>query len=300
MNGNPRDGIVALATGRSARLLTVGSLALAAGSCAFLAVALLPAQASAQAKLEARYRVTLAGLPIGSGGWTVDVSGKRYAMEANGQTSGLASVFASGSGVAAARGVVNGNRLMPNAFSLSIKTRNNLDRIRVALAGGTVKSLSIEPPLKPSPNREPLTDAHKRGVLDPISAGVLPSVGRDGVAPEVCRGTLPVFDGKQRFDLELSFKRMENVKSERGYSGPVVVCAVKYTPLGGFYHGRSTTRFLRETRDIEVWYAPIAGTPLVAAYRVALPTFFGAAVLQATHFETTDSRRAEGGEADSR
>jgi hypothetical protein len=264
-------------------------------------VAMLSATAAtAQTRLEARYRVTLAGLQIGNGGWTVDLSGNRYSMEASGQTSGLVSMFAGGSAAASVRGAVNGSRLIPSDFNLNIKSRRNLDQIRMGLAGGAVKNLSVDPPPKPSEDREPLTDAHKRGVLDPISAGLIPFSSPNGVGPEVCKRTFAVFDGRQRFDLALSFKRMEKVKAEQGYAGPAVVCAVQYTPIGGFYHGRSGTKFLRESRDIEVWYAPMAGTPFVAAYRINIPTLLGTAVLQATRFETANSDRADRAGAQSR
>jgi hypothetical protein len=41
---------------------------------------------------------------------------------------------------------------------------------------------------------------------------------------EACQHTLPIFDGHQRYDLKLAFKRMDQVTAEKGYSGPVVVC----------------------------------------------------------------------------
>jgi hypothetical protein len=38
----------------------------------------------------------------------------------------------------------------------------------------------------------------------------------------VCRHTLAIFDGRMRYDLQLAFKRMDTVKAEKGYAGPVV------------------------------------------------------------------------------
>ena len=37
-----------------------------------------------------------------------------------------------------------------------------------------------------------------------------------------------------RYDLQLAFKRMDKVKAEKGYQGPVVVCAVYFTPIAGY------------------------------------------------------------------
>jgi hypothetical protein len=252
--------------------------------------------ASAQGRLEAHYRATLAGLPIGNGAWTIDFTDDRYTMAASGQVSGLASVFAGGSGTAAVRGAINGVRVAPSSYALDIRTRGKADEVRIALSSAAVQSVSVEPPVKPSPTRAPLTEAHKRGVIDPISAGLVP-VGSGGPGPDACRRTVPVFDGRQRYDLALSFKRMETVKAERGYEGPAVVCAVAYRPLGGHDTERFATKFLRESKDIEIWYAPVGDTRFLAAYRISLPTAFGPAVLQATRFVTSAraARPANGG-----
>ena len=102
--------------------------------------------------------------------------------------------------------------------------------------------------------------------------------------PEACQRTNHVFDGRQRYDLVMSFKRMDRVRAEKGYQGPVVVCAVHYEPIAGHRSGRSAIRFLRDTRDIEIWLAPISGTRVLVPFRISIPTFIGPAVLQASQF----------------
>jgi hypothetical protein len=106
------------------------------------------------------------------------------------------------------------------------------------------------------------------------------------VSGEACRAKLPIFDGRQRFDLALSFKRMEAVDTEKGYRGPAVVCSASYVPIAGHRPGRYVIRYLQETRDIEIWLAPIAGTRVLIPYRVSIPTLFGNAILQAAQFES--------------
>jgi hypothetical protein len=42
---------------------------------------------------------------------------------------------------------------------------------------------------------------------------------RSAVTPkEGCRRTLPIFDGHQRYDLKLAFKRMDKMTAEKGYA----------------------------------------------------------------------------------
>ena len=114
------------------------------------------------------------------------------------------------------------------------------------------------------------------------------------LSPEACRRTLPIFDGYQRFDLVLSFKRTDEAKAEHGYQGPVVVCSVAYRPIAGHRPARFAIKYLMEQHDIEIWFAPIAGTRVLAPFRMYVPTLIGPAVLQATQFTSAVSASRAG------
>jgi hypothetical protein len=270
-----------LLPGLNFRSAAVLALALAAS------FAVLTDPAFADGKLEAHYRVTLAGLPIGGGAWVIDVADDRYTMAASGQVSGVLRAFASSEGTAAVRGTIQGTRMGLSGYAIHIKGRNKVDEVRMTVAGGALKELSVEPPVEPHPTHPPVTEAHKRGFLDPFSAGMIPAAGAGGIGPEACQRTLAVFDGRQRYDLALAYKRMDRVKAERGYEGPVLVCSVQYRPLGGHDPERQAIKFLRDNRDLEMWFAPIAGTRFLGTYRIVIPTLLGSAVLNATRFVST-------------
>jgi hypothetical protein len=93
-----------------------------------------------------------------------------------------------------------------------------------------------------------------------------------------------VFDGRIRYDLQLAFKRMDHVKAEKGYAGPVVVCSVNFSPIAGFNPSRYAIKYIAELRDMEVWLAPIAGTRVLVPFRAQAPTPVGTAVMEATQF----------------
>jgi hypothetical protein len=267
---------------RRSRISRHRALGFAGGVACLAAVSLTGGAASAQANLDAQYRVSLLGLPIGTGSWSVDLAGDHYTMKATGQVAGIMKAFSSGEGTASVRGTIAGAKLLPAGYTFNVKTGGRTDDVRMALASSAVKQLSVEPPTEPKPDRIPLTEAHKRGIIDPISAGVLPA--EKGPTADVCQRTVAIFDGRMRFDLALSFKRMARVKSEKGYEGPVVVCGIRFNPIGGHEPGKSGIRFLRETKDMEIWYAPIAGTHFVAMYRIMMPTQIGIASIEATRF----------------
>ncbi|MBV8751873.1 MAG: DUF3108 domain-containing protein [Hyphomicrobiales bacterium] len=253
---------------------------------ALASVAALAGPAGAQGRVEATYRASLAGIPIGSGSWIIDIGPKQYAGAASGRASGLVRILVSGEGSSTVRGTIKQGRLIPSVFAASIHSHDSYE-IHMEMSGGNVKTLKNDPPLVESPDRIPLTDAHRRGILDPMTALMITVPGNgEVVSNEACQAKLPIFDGRQRFDLVLSFKRMETVESEKGYRGSAVVCSASYVPIAGHRPGRYVIRYLQETRDMEIWLAPIAGTRVLIPYRVSVPTLFGNAILQAAQFET--------------
>jgi hypothetical protein len=245
---------------------------------------------AAQGRLDARYVVSLAGVPIGKGAWVIDIGEDQFTAAASGMTTGLLRVFATGQGSGASRGLVRGDTLIPTTYASSINNDKRVEELRIVMSGGTVKDLMIEPPTVPNPDRIPLTDAHRRGITDPMSAGLMRVPGSaDPMGPEACRRTIPVFDGRMRFDLHLSFKRMDKVQAEKGYQGPVAVCAVQFVPVAGFVPDRPAIKYLMAQREMEMWLAPIAGTRVVVPFRLSLQTPLGQGVLEATQFITTAS-----------
>ena len=241
--------------------------------------------AAAQGRFEAEYSATLAGIPIGRGNWVIEISDDQFTATASGGTFGIVRVLTHGHGVSTAQGPLNGGQPVPQSYASTITNDKRVDDVRMAFAGGNVKELSLEPPLNPSPERIPVTDADRRDVLDPMTATLVHVDGSgDPVSPQACGRRAAVFDGRMRFDLRSEFKRIETVKAERGYQGPVVVCAVYFTPIAGYNPERYAIRYLAALRDAEVWFAPIFGTRVLVPYRFSLPTPVGTGVLQATTF----------------
>jgi hypothetical protein len=256
-----------------------------------VATGLMGGSANAQGKLDAQYVATLAGVPIGKGGWVIDIGDDQFAAAANGMTTGLLRVFATGDGRGASRGTIRGDNLTPTLFVSTINNDKRVEELRMVMGGGSIKELTVEPPTTPHPDRVPLTEAHRRGVVDPLTASLIRVPGSaDPVGPEACHRTLPVFDGRMRFDLQLSFKRIEKVQV-KGYQGPVAVCGIQFVPVAGYVPERPAIKYLAAQQDIEMWLAPIASTRLVVPYKISIPTPLGRGVLEATQFVATATPR---------
>jgi hypothetical protein len=268
-----------LALRRDFRLLLLLAVMLAAA---------MPTPSHAQGKLDARYEVTLAGIPIGKGNWSIEINDTHYKSSASGGTAGLLRVFSSGHGTSSGQGTLQTGQPVSSTYSSFIASNKKNDEINFTVTNGVVKESRVEPPLDTDPERVPITDEHRKGVLDPMTASLLHSPGTgDPLSQEACRRTVPVFDGRMRYDLQLAFKRMDRVKAGKGYAGPVLVCALYFSPIAGYIPSRAAIRYVAKLRDMEVWLAPIAGTRVLVPFRFQSPTPIGRVVMEATEFVAT-------------
>ncbi len=205
----------------------------------------------AQGKLDARYTVTLSGLPIGQGAWIIDIGDDYFTASASGATAGLLRVFASGQGQSAARGSISSGQLVPSTYASRIITDDKSDEVRMVISAGAVKEFAANPPTVASPDRVPVTDAHRRGVSDPMTASLIRVPGSgDTLVPQACQRTLSIFDGRMRYDLQLAFKRLERVRADRGYQGVAVVCAVRFAPIAGHVPERTAIKYLVQSSGL--------------------------------------------------
>jgi Protein of unknown function (DUF3108) len=260
-----------------------GSALFAAG--VMLAVALTSGQAGAQGSFEVDYTIAVARIPIGSAVMTGNIGADEYVISMSGRTSGLARVLASGEGSMTTTGAVSANKLSPSRYTSKSTADDDTLAVIMTFKDGNVQELEAsEPPS--GEDRVVLTMEHRRQVLDPLSTLLVPA-GDSGVSEAACRRVLPVFDGRRRYDLSLSFKRVEQVKASKGYAGPAAVCSVVFQPIAGHRRSSPLLTFLTDGRDVEMALAPIAATRFLAPFRITATYLLGNVVMQATRFEAT-------------
>jgi Protein of unknown function (DUF3108) len=275
-------------------LATSGCLIAAISLALFLPASLHGAgikQTRSTGKLDAVYRATLLGFPIGSITWTIEMRDDHFSASAIGSTAGLLWIFAQGHGTASVGGTVAGQRLLASNFMISLTHGSATEETKIAFSGGRARE-SLTPSPGPNPNVVPLTDAYRTGVLDPMTALLINVAGTgDTAVPAACERKIAVFDGRMRYDLRLAFRRIEQVRADTGYQGPAVVCGISFSPLAGYDPHRYAIKYLQAERNMEIWLTPLAGTRLLVPFRISVPTPIGVGILQATHFVWT--RQAE-------
>ena len=267
------------------RLLPLG------GAFAVLLVQPGPARsAPAQQQVEARYSISLMGLPLGHADVTGQLDPSSYRVAINTRLTGFAAMVNSTRAAATASGAYLRGLVIPSAYANTSANSRGTRTVRMAMQSGSVRGVDVSPPLDPSPDRVPVTEAHKRNIVDPVSALIMPVPGSEPlIGPAACNRTIPMYDGFARFDVALTYVGTRQVQA-KGYSGPVAVCAVRYKPLAG-HRDRRPVQMMAENRDINVWLAPIGSSRLVMPYRISVATSFGTAVIEATDFVAA-ARRA--------
>ena len=240
-------------------------------------------RAAAPATLAVDYGINLAGLPIGTARLAGSFEGQRYRADVSAVLTGLVGAITGGQGSAQASGTL-ATGPQPNTFAIATRTANAGIAVRMALRSGNVTQSEVIPPLLDMEDRVPITAANTRGIMDPVSALVMPAHARGELTdPENCNRTLPVFDGATRFNVVLSYAETRSVEKP-GYAGPVLVCNARYQAVAGHRPDRPGVRFMEENRDMSVWLAPVEGTRVLVPLRISVRTTIGTNIIEATRW----------------
>src|SRR5262245_56631145 len=259
---------------------------LATGSALALMTAALGDNAHAEGKLDASYTISFERIRVGDIAATGVFGESEYAISARARAGGvLKALLVGGEASFSTQGTIKGGHPVQTISTSKLVSNTELSDLTLALDQGNVKELAATPP--PSSDRVPVTNSNRQGIVDPLTALLFSAAAAgEGLSQEACRHTLPIFDGQQRYDLKLAFKRMDKVTAEKGYAGPVVVCSVSYEPIAGHRANIPLIKYLSEGREMEIALAPIAGTRLLAPFRLSVVSTLANLMIEANRFET--------------
>jgi hypothetical protein len=253
------------------RLVGLASVLLSAAVC--------PAQAG---PVEARYHISVAGLHIGTAAISGQISVQSYRASLSAQLIGLAGALTSGRGAVSVSGSLSGDRPLSAGYALTANNSSINRTIQIGMSGGNVSQVAIEPPFEEKPDRVPVLEHHRRNVADPVSALIMPVAGQGEVLePQSCNRMLQVFDGVQRFNVQLSPAGTKEINApNKGYVGHALVCAARYIPVAGHRPIASTT-YMTDNKDMSVWLVPVAGSRALMPWRIQVRTQLGNVIIEA-------------------
>jgi hypothetical protein len=238
----------------------------------------LPSAAGALT-LHTDYAVSIRGFPVGNATLTAEIAKNAYSIAFAGGVHGLARLFSDAETSAKASGRVGSERLEPQSYSHVWTEDNEAETVTMRFDRRGVTAIKLDPPQKHPERYVPLTPKTNADALDLVSAFVWPVSTFD---PKLCERTLPLIDGRRRFDIALAFSRRELFTAPSGPAINTVVCSFRYRPVAGQRIGKSDQSIV-DKGTAEVWMAP-ASSGFAAPVLVQLQTRAGRIVLRARDF----------------
>ena len=234
--------------------------------------------------LDSRINVTFVGVPVGTLNNTISLSGSQYSISGLVKSNRLVSIVAGAKVRFSSSGRISRSKLLPKAQNVNFKSSREKRNISLAFTSGNVRSASVSPK-KIYKNGAVLLEAgHRRAVIDPVSALIIPVRRKDiGDGNKICDRTLPVFDGTARYNLKLSFLSSQKART-KGFSGEVFNCQVRYQPIAGHRPHKKNVKFLKANRSMKITFARIGNTSNYGLFAFHVKTRKGTAIGTAGKF----------------
>jgi hypothetical protein len=241
-------------------------------------------------EVQAVYKVHFNGIELGNIAFNATVHAQTYALSGDAQLSALLGVL-QWKGETRTAGTLAGNNPKPAGYTFDFNGIGKSGSVRMNFAGDSVVNVSHIPPLPPETDLVPVREQHLKGVLDPLSAFMALS---RSTSSNPCERTISVFDGRQRFDLKLSFRRQERVTEARpsGQPGIAFVCHVRYIPIAG-YRMTEETQHMATAPGLEVALRPVPSANLFVPYQITIPTAVGSATLTSHWVQITTQNKGQ-------
>lgn len=263
------------------RLLATPALVAAASATIACVGPVAAADPSWPAEVAARYKLYFNEFEVGSYKFQSRFAGKSYDATSQAEISALFGAF-KWRGDIKGEGAAEAARPRPAGYKLDFKTKSRRGSVTLGFDRGNIASVDLQPSKPPNPEAVPIKPEHTKGVFDPMSAilAITRSVGKNP-----CDKRIPIFDGKARFDLVMSYKSEQQISDRQsGQPERLIVCRVKYVPVAGHKPKDFEDPWV-DYNAIEIALRPIPSANIFVPYRVTIPTTLGAAVMMA---ETVD------------
>ena len=224
------------------------------------------------------FSVRFSGIPVGTANFNIEVENDRYEVKANGKTAGIVDMFAPGRGEATSAGAVRPDTVLSSINQVVYSGKDEKSTLDMTFVDGTVDKVDLKtnkPKDKSGPKWIPVKAEALKAAIEPASTLVIPVPPQEANnGHKVCDRTLNIYDGDARYNMALTYKRTQLVKTD-GYGGYAYVCKLKYVPISGHKRGQKNIKYMAANEGMELWLAPIAKRPVFTVIRVEVPTWLG-------------------------
>ncbi len=227
--------------------------------------------------VEARYSSSVLIFKVGEITLRAHRAPDSYSASTEIGAAGLAALFTDFDIRAEVSGVFEAGLPVPGRYAHIERTGRKVRAVDVAFEDRLAVS-TAEPPFG-SLGEPPASDSERTGVLDPMTAVFFLSEAINASGSPVCDGSIPVFDGKQRYDLRLESAGLERVRT-RGWRGEARVCRIWYEPISG-YDSEDYPSEDELAHPLTVWLAPLFDGEAHIPVRLHTRAGFGGITIEA-------------------
>jgi len=249
-----------------------------------LSGSLTPAAADGwPAAVRALYQIDFNGFNVGTFEFQSQAESESYTLAANARLSILLGAF-TWSGETRSFGTIVNQAPQPASFTFDFQSNLRIGSTKLGFSDGAVTNITNLPPAAAATVPIiPVREHHLKGVVDPLSAIMMLS---RAASSDPCDRRIPIFDGKERFDLLLSRKGEMRVTEQAPSGQPDVayVCRVRYLPIAG-HKIDSETKFMAANDAIEVALRPVPSANVFVPYQINIPTMAGSATITSKRVE---------------
>ena len=242
--------------------------------------------------LRLHYNVYSGGLNAMSGSLAVDLKPDRYAIELAAETKGTIGLIFPWRSVMRTQGRADSSALKPRAHEFTSVARGEPSGIALDYdeAGRFAGRRTTGP--EPEEGLEPVSLPLAEGAVDILTATL--DLMRHLRSGRSCNQTIPVFDGRRRYDFISAGQGAEMVQrsSYSSFAGQAVKCSIAIRPTGGAWKKRQR-RWVDPAKAgdpqplfASVWFAaPAATVSLPAPVKIQVATPFGEFTAYLSHLE---------------
>lgn len=167
--------------------------------------------------------------------------------------------------------------ITPDRYAHIERTGDKVRQVEVSFDGGIARS-DVTPPFG-SWGVPPASEEDRRGTIDPMTAFLSLSEAIAANPQNACTGSLPVFDGKARYNLNLEPDGRRDIRTP-AWRGEAIVCNAFYEPISG-YDPEDMPSESELRHPLTIWFAPIVEDEYYLPVRLHTRAGFGGVTIEA-------------------
>ena len=247
--------------------------------------------AAPSSQLQMAMTIYAAGITVGKVDMDATIREGKYHVVSNLTTSGVVNAFWQSEIQATSSGTIGDKSIEPALYdSFDTNHASKKQEVSLSYEQGNVPRLYAEPAYKTRGYEVP--PDQQKNTFDPLSAVMFLTSGVALSADNPCAVTAPVFDGRRRYNIELTKIKNTTISMDNGlYKGHAVVCSVKYRQLAGFKPNiiKQSEKFPPVEAWVVAFPSAVTGQHYVVPLKVWANTQYGLVAVVATSIKIDGS-----------